>query len=136
VQGVDGDDVTRASLPAPLRRAAALVLLEGAGLLLLGVGYAVSGVVGAPEDRLATVLAGVFAAAAGLGLLPVARGLAAGRGWALSPTVVAQLLLVVVGAGLVQGGVLPVALPLLTVAALVLAGLAAGPSRQVFRGSG
>lgn len=126
-------DLSPDPVPAPLRRAAALVGVEGVGLVLLGAGYAVSGLLGAPEDRLGTVLEGVLALAVGAALLPVARGLARRRGWALSPTVVVQLLVLVVAVGLFQGGVLLVAVPLLVAAGAVLYLLATPQSRDVFR---
>lgn len=120
--------------PLPLRRASLLVALEGAALALLGLGYAVSGVVGSPEDRTATVLAGLIALAAGLLLVPVARGLGTVRGWAWSPTIVAQLFLLVVGTGLVQGRVWAAAVPLLVLAGTVLYQLATPQARSAYRG--
>ncbi len=121
--------------PAALRRAAVLVAVEGTALAVLGVGYAISGVVGSPEDRTATVLAGLFAAVAGAGLVAAGRGLALVRPWALAPTVLAQVLLLVVAVGLLQGGVLGVGLPLALAAVAVLALLASRASRDVFRGA-
>jgi len=121
-------------LPAPLRRVAVLVAVEGVGLLLGGVAYAVSGLLGHPEDRLATVLAGVFAVAAGLALLLVARGLRAARGWAFSPALVAQLFLLVVGGGLLQGHVYAAAVPVLLLAGGALSQLVAPSCRAVFSG--
>ena len=120
--------------PRPVRAAAALVAVEGLALALLGAGYAVSGVVGAPEDRLATVVAGGFALLVGVALTGVARGLARARSWALAPTVVVQVFTFVVGVGLLQAGVLAVALPLLLVPATVLYLVATPASRDVFRG--
>ena len=121
-------------LPAALRRAALLVAVEGVCLALVGVAYAVSGLVGHPEDRLATVLAGVFAVVVGLALLQVARGLSAGRGWAFSPSVVAQLFLLVVGGGLLQGHVYAAAVPVLLLAGGALSQLVAPSCRAVFSG--
>jgi hypothetical protein len=128
--GAPGPDV-----PGPLRTAGALVITEGLALALLGAGYAVSGVVGRPEDRLATVLAGAFALLVGAGLVQVGRGLRQGRAWSLAPTVVVQVFTFVVGVGLLQGGVLWAALPLLGLPAAVLLLLAAPASRDVFRGA-
>ena len=122
--------------PPALRRAALLVAVEGAGLALGGVAYAVGGLLGHPEDRLATVVAGALTLGAGLAVLLVARGLSASRGWAFSPTVVAQLFLVVVGVGLLQGRVWAVGAPLLLLAGLVLSQLAAPESRATFRDRG
>ena len=122
--------------PAPLRRAAVLVAVEGIALAVIGVVYAVSALLGAPEDRLAAVLAGVLAVGAGLALLLVARGLAAARGWAFSPSVVAQLFLIVVASGLLQGRVYAVGVPLLLIAVGVLWQLATRECRAVFSGRG
>jgi len=113
-----------------------LVAVEGAALALTGVAYAVSGLVGHPEDRLATVLAGILAVGAGLALLLVARSLAVARGWAFSPSVVAQLFLLVVGAGLLQGHVYAAAVPVLLLAGGVLYQLATPECRAVFSGQG
>ena len=120
-------------VPAALHRAGLLVVAEGAALALLGVGYAVSGLVGSPEDRLATVLLGLMAVLVGGLLVPVGRALAQARGWAVSPTVVVQLFVAVVAVGLFQGGVLRVAVPLLVVAAVELYLLATPESRAVLR---
>lgn len=124
-------DSGRPALPLPLRAAVVVLALQAAGLVLLGAGYAVSGLVGRPEDRLATVLAGLLAVVLGGLLLPVARGLGRCRGWALSPTVVTEVLVGVVAIGLLQGGVPLVGVPLLVSAAVVLGGLAARDSRAV-----
>lgn len=124
-------DGARPGLPSSLRAAVGGLSVQAVGLVLLGVGYAVRGLVGRPEDRLATLLAGLLAGLTGVGLLAVARGLARRRGWALSPTVVAEVLVGVVAIGLLQGGVLPVGIPLLLSAAVVLGGLAARGSRTV-----
>lgn len=122
-------------VPPPVRRASLLVAVEGAALVLVGVAYALSGIVGEPEDRLATVLAGLFALAVGLVLVPVGRALGCARGWALSPAVLTQLFALVVGSGLVQGGVYAVAVPLLLVAGAVLYQLLRPESRATFRGA-
>ena len=122
-------------VPPPVRRAALLVTGEGAALALLGAVYAVSGVVGEPEDRVATVLTGVIALTVGLLLVAVGRALDRARGWALSPTVLAQLFVLVVASGLVQGRVYVIAVPLLLVAVAVLAMLLAPASRATFRGA-
>ena len=122
-------------VPPPVRRAARLVTGEGAALALLGAVYAASGIVGEPEDRVATVLTGVFALAVGLVLVAVGRALGQALGWALSPAVLAQLFLLVVASGLVQGGVYAIAMPLLLVAGTVLASLLAPASRATFRGA-
>jgi hypothetical protein len=121
--------------PAALRRAGALVSAEGAALAALGIGYALSGVLGEPEDRLATVLAGLLALLLGGALVPVGRGLARARGWALAPTIVVQLFMGIVAVGLFQGRVLWAALPLLLAAGAVLYLLSTRESRDVLRDS-
>ena len=121
-------------LASAVTRAALLVAVEGAALILLGTGYAVAGAVGDPFDRTATLLEGGFAALAGLLVLLVARGLLHVQGWARSPAVVLQLLALPVGLGLVQGGVLYAAAPVLGLAAAVLYQLATPEARLAFRG--
>ena len=118
--------------PAPLRRAALLVAVEGAALAVLGAAYAVAGVTGAPTEPLGAVLEGVFALVVALALLVVARGLAAGRGWAWAPTITAQLFLLVVGSYLLQGGVWYAAVPVLLLAVGVLSQLAAPAARRAY----
>ena len=121
-------------LASAVTRAALLVGVEGAALVVLGTGYAVAGVVGDPFDRTATRLEGGVAALAGLLLRVVARGLLDVRGWARSPAVVLQLLALPVGLGLVQGGVLLAAVPVLGLAVGVLYQLATHEARLAFRG--
>lgn len=119
-------------MSTPLRRAALLVGLEGGVLVLLGVGYGVAGVVGEPFDRLATILEALLTVVLGAGLLLVARALAAARRWAMAPAVLAQLLALPVGVGLVQGEVWYAAAPVLLLAIAVLAHLAAPSARAAF----
>lgn len=119
-------------MTTPLRRAAALVGLEGGALVLLGLGYGVAGVLGEPFDRLATILEGLLTVLAGAGLLLVARGLQQARRWALAPSVLLQLLALPVGVGLVQGRVWYAAGPVLLLAVAVLAHLAAPSARAAF----
>lgn len=122
------------NLRSAVTRAALLVGVEGVALTVLGVGYGVAGVVGAPFDRAATLLEGGFAVLAGVVLLLVARGLVRVAGWARSPAVVLQLLALPVGGGLVQGRVWYAAVPVLTLAVGVLVLLATAEARQAFRG--
>lgn len=120
----------------PVTRAAVVVAVQGAALVVLGAGYTVAGVVGDPFDRAATVLQGGFAVVAGLLVLLVARGLGQRRGWARSPAVVLQLLALPVGYGLLQGRVLYAAAPVLGLAVLVLYLLASPEARLTFRDGG
>jgi hypothetical protein len=123
----------RRHVNAAVRRAALLVALEGAGLVLLGVGYAVAGVVGRPETRLGTELAAGIAVLVGLLLLPVARGLVRERLWARSPAVTVQLFGLPVGYGLASGGVWPAAVVVLGSSVGVLFLLASPEARLAFR---
>lgn len=128
------DDRSAGSLaPGALRGAGALVTGEGLALAVLGVGYAVSGLLASPEDRSGAVLLGAIALLVGVLLVPVGRALGRARSWAVSPTVVVQLLVVVVAVGLFQGGVLPVAVPLLAVAGAELYLLSTQESRAALR---
>ena len=117
-----------------MRRAAALVAVEGAALVLLGVGYGIAGVVGEPFDRAATLLEAAFTVLAGVLVLLVARGLWRTAGWSRSPAVVLQLLALPVGVGLVQGQVWYAAVPVLLLAGSVLYQLATPQARLAFRG--
>lgn len=120
-------------LGSPVTRAARLVAVEGAALLLLGSGYAVAGAVGTPYDRSATVLEGLFAVLAGMLLLLLARGLSLQAGWSRTPAVVLQLLALPVGYGLGQGGVWYAAAPVLLLAVAVLYLLATTEARTTFQ---
>ena len=122
------------NLASPVTRAAVLVGVEGAALVVLGAGYGAAGALGDPFDRTATLLEAAFAVLAGVLVLLVARGLAHVRGWARSPAVVLQLLALPVGVGLVQGRVWYAAVPVLGLAATVLYQLATPEARLAFRG--
>jgi hypothetical protein len=114
-------------------RAALLVAVEGVGLAALGVGYAVAGLLGRPEDRLATELAALIALAVGLALLPVARALRQERAWARSPVVTLNLFGLPVGYGLAQGRVWLAAVLVLGLSVGVLLLLASPGARLAFR---
>jgi heme A synthase len=114
-------------------RAALLVAVEAVALTALGVGYAVAGVLGRPEDRLATVLAGALAVVVGLALLPVARALGRERAWARSPVVTLNLFGLPVGYGLAQGRVWVAAAVVLGLSVAVLLLLASPSARLAFR---
>jgi hypothetical protein len=123
------------TLPPPLIRAALLVGLEGALLVVLGAGYGVAGLAGEPFDRAATLLEAGFAVLAGVLVLLVARGLHRRRGWSRAPAVVLQLLALPVGVGLVQGRVWYAAVPVLALAVLVLYQLATPGAREALSGT-
>ena len=119
---------------AAVRRAAALVALEGLGLVGVGTVYAVAGLVGQPEDRVGTELGAVLAVAVGLLLLGVARGLDRQRAWSRSPAVTVQLFALPVGYGLAQGRVWVAAAVVLGLAVAVLLALASPEARLAFDG--
>ena len=126
----------RPGLGSPVRVAGLLLAVEGVALTGVGVAYAVAGALGHPEDRFATVLAGAFAALAGVLVLLLARAVAATRLWARSPAVVLQLLALPVGIGLVQGQVWLAAVVVLGLAGAVLYQLATPEARLAFRDLG
>ena len=115
-----------------MRRAAALVVVEAVALGLVGAAYAVASVLGTPTERLGAVVEGVLALVVAALLLAVARGLAAGRGWAWAPAITAQLFLLVVGAYLLLAAVWAVALPVLLLPVAVLACLASPAARTSY----
>ena len=120
--------------PRAVRTAAGLVAVEGAALVLAGLVYGAAGLLGEPFDRTATLLEAALALIAGTLLLLVARGLSRTAGWARSPAVVAQLLLLPVGVGLAQGRVWWAAAPVLALAAGVLYALATPQARAAYAG--
>ena len=119
-------------LSSPVRRAALLVAVEGAGLAALGVLYAVRGLVGQPESVLGTELGAAITVLTGAGLLAVARGLAGVRPWSRSPAVVVQLLALPVGYTLARVGAWAAAVPVLLLAGAVLWQLATPAARAAF----
>ncbi|MGI8698055.1 MAG: hypothetical protein ACR2J0_02765 [Mycobacteriales bacterium] len=123
----------RIPVPVPVRRAAAVVLVEGLALLLLCGSYAVRVLFGRPENRALAVSGAAMGLAAGALVALLAGALFRGRRGAASPVLVVQLLALPVGIGLLQGH-LPlyaaaVLLPAVVVLALLL-GTASG--RAIF----
>lgn len=104
-----------------LRLVAVLVGLEGCLLGAIAGFYVVEVVVGSPSDVVAALVSAGLALVAGVGLLLVARGLAAGRRWSRAPALVTNLILLPVAIGLFQGGRWYVGAPLLAVAGPVVA---------------
>lgn len=107
-------------VPAPLRVAAGLVLVEGVLLVLFGV----TEVVSLDSDRLTMgITVTVFFLAFGILLVLAAWGLTRLRPFARGPVLLAQL----IGLGLAwnfrHGSTLPVAIALVVFAGVVLAGL-------------
>jgi hypothetical protein len=104
---------TQPARPTPLVVLAALVAAQGVGLAGLAMFFLVELVVSTPLSVPRAVTAALLTLLAGLGLLAVARGLHRRRRWARAPTLVTQLLVLPVGAGLVQGGRWYVGVPLI-----------------------
>ncbi len=119
--------------PPALRRAALLVALEAVALLVVSGAYAVAGVVGDPDDRSATVLAGVLGVLLGLGLLLVARGLDRGSASAWAPAVLLQVFLAVIGVSALRAGDYAVGVPLVVLLGAVLYQLATPEARLAYR---
>ena len=115
-----------------LRTAAALVVTEGLALVALGLLLGVLDVALQPEDRTGSLLQALFALLAGLLLLASTGPLLRCRGWVRSPLVVTQLLMLPVGAGLVQGHVWWAALPVLGLPLGILATLSTRSAREPF----
>lgn len=93
----------RGPVPAPVRRAAAVVLVEGVALLLLCTAYAGRVLFGRPENRALAMSGAAMGLAAGVLVTLLARALSRGRRAAASPVLVVQLLALPVGVGLLQG---------------------------------
>lgn len=98
--GGPGRDARRS--PRPLVVAALLQGLQAAALLCLGAYTCVAGITGHPDDRLDAELVGGLALLGGAALLMVARGLLGAKGWARSPALVWQLIMIPVGFGTVD----------------------------------
>ncbi len=82
---------------------AALVALQGVGLLVASGFLAVELVTARPASAASAAGSAVLALLGGLGLLAVSRGLRCARHWSRSPALVAQLLVLPVAWGLLQG---------------------------------
>ena len=99
------------------------MLGEGSGLVLLSLGYAVSLLVGHPHNRGLALFGALLGLGFGLGLVLAGRSLQRGQGRAAwSPSLLAQLIALPVGIGLVQGGraVIGVLVLIPALAALIL----------------
>jgi len=115
----------RGAVPVQVRRAAAVVLVEGVGLVLLCAGYAGRVFLGRPENRVL---------AAGVAVMLLGRALSRGRRAAASPVLLTQLLSLPVGVGLLQGHLPIYAAAVLLPAVVVLVLLAGTPGgRTAFR---
>ena len=119
---------------SPVRVAALLLLVEGAALTVLGLGYGTAAVVAEPLDPRGTLLEAGMVVALGAGVLVLARGVAGVRGWARSAAVTVQLLALPVGVVALQNGVWWLAAVVLGLTGGVLYQLATPDARLAFRG--
>ena len=90
--------------PTAVRVAGAGVLVEALAIVVLAGILLGVGVLGSPDDRTGTVLAGLLGVGLGAALVAVGAGLVRGRGWAWSPSVLLQIFLVVVTVSLLRAG--------------------------------
>jgi len=124
----------RGAVPVQVRRAAAVVLVEGVGLVLLCAGYAGRVFLGRPENRVLALAGAAMGLAAGVAVMLLGRALSRGRRAAASPVLLTQLLSLPVGVGLLQGHLPIYAAAVLLPAVVVLVLLAGTPGgRTAFR---
>lgn len=120
-----------ADLPAPLRTVVVLLAAEGVGVLVGGVYVAAAPLWSRVDTNLAlTEVEAALIVATGVGLLWVARGLAALRRWARSPAVLTQLLAVPVGVSLLQVGLTAYGAVVVAIPAIVLLLLLGSPQAR------
>jgi hypothetical protein len=123
--GPETDPTTRSpysrhGTPAPLAAAAGLTLVEGLLTFLFGISEAAS----LDSGRLVMgVTTGFFFLAYGAALILCAWGMNTLRPWSRGPVLLAQLIWLGLAWNLRSGSTLPVAIGLLVLAVLVLAGL-------------
>jgi peptidoglycan/LPS O-acetylase OafA/YrhL len=123
--GSEPDPTTRSpysrhGTPAPLAAAAGLTFVEGVLTLIFGLGEAVS----IDSDRLVMGLTtAAFFMAYGVVLLACAWGMNNIRPWSRGPVLLAQLIWLGLAWNFRSGETMPLAIGLLVVAVIVLAGL-------------
>src|SRR3954463_3342029 len=121
--------------PRVLLVASSIVALEGAALVALALSYVGLILVGDPHNRGLALFGAGLGLAFGAGLFLASRGLRRGRRAAYSPILLAQIIAIPVGVGLVQGHRAPIAVAVLLPSAVVLALLLFTPSgRSVVAG--
>jgi hypothetical protein len=113
--------------PRPLLAVAALVALQGLGVVGLAVLLVVESLTATASDLGRALVAALIALLAGAGLLLVGRGLLRRGRWARSPALVVDLIAVPVSIGLLQGGRWYVGAPLLLWAVAVVVLLFSAP---------
>lgn len=117
-----------------VRRLALLLALEGAALIVVGIGYAVFGL-SAGDDQVPIEAAAAAAVLGGLILLGLAGGAARTRPWCRAPAVVLNVFPFPLALTQLQAGVWWVALPMAALAGSVLYLFATPELRLVFRES-
>jgi hypothetical protein len=118
------------ALPRPLRVAAAVLGVQGGGLVFAGVAELIAALAGHPTDRPTALFLGGLTVLYGALVVTVARGLAGGRTWAGTPAFMVEFFAVIVGIGQLHT-LLVVAVPLLVTAAVAFAALLHPDSRAV-----
>ncbi len=108
-----------------------VLALQALALLGIGVFLAVRSTGSDVTQRAGAILAAVLALAAAGAFAVLARALLPpAAGWAVTPTVVVELLCLPVGVGLVQSGRPELGVPVVLVALLAVAGVVAGGARR------
>jgi hypothetical protein len=115
-----------------VRRLSQLLLVEGAALSVLGVGYGVHALNGT-GDHTPALLAAVAALLTGIGLVLLGRGAGRERGWARSPAVVLNVFPLPLSLEAFRAGAWWIGLPLLVLPATVLYLFATPELRDTFR---
>ncbi|MFL6241242.1 MAG: hypothetical protein ACJ735_17300 [Actinomycetes bacterium] len=108
--------------------AAGIVAAEGVALVGLSLSYVGLILAGHPHNRGLALFGAGIGLLFGAGLIVASRALRVSRRAAYSPILLAQLIAIPVGIGLVQGGRTPVAIAVLVPSAVVLALLVFTPS--------
>lgn len=121
-------------LPRQLAVATALVGVQAGVLVVAAVWLAADTVFGSPDDPGAAITLAVLAAAAGLLLGWLARGLTALRLWARTPVVFLEILFLPVGWTLFDSGWVVAAAAYLGLALAVLVLLFTPPAREALEG--
>jgi hypothetical protein len=117
-------------LPAVLRIAAGVLLVQGAGLLVVGAVEVLAAVLGHPATRSTAVLLGALTMFYAVVVLLVGRGVARGRAAATTPALMVEFFAVVVGLGQVHT-LLPLSVALLVTAVVALVALLHPDARSV-----
>lgn len=117
-------------VPSALTRAALLVAVEGALVLVTAAGYAVAGAAGAARDAAGAELGALLIAGTGTALLLAARGLRRRRRWARGPVMAVQLVAALVAVSYLSTPVWPVAAAVVALAVLVVGHLLSPSARR------